>query len=312
MDFITRQFALRGTMKHQMILCVAIAFPLSAAILLAGAGQLGDSKLKRELDTKLPAESRYAFPAVNKEWMKTTRYLDPVFHIEPDPEKVTEQQKKTFDKREVLSKSGKMEGDYRALTYDPSGKLRSITDQRGDDHFTLSVHADGAISRYSHARKGKPREAYTVSPDGSEVCRVSRGSGIIKDYFNKPNDFAWNAFHEGDLYFRGEYADKKLNMVWLVTNKEKLLRWRNGAEDFYIDNGRTWWGRLMNGKIGLVTLDGEFVSKVDPERVKLWEGKYTESISAFYDRYDALLNKTGSNWAKFEIEFVRKGKPFPD
>src|SRR5262249_45200983 len=110
------------------------------------------------------------------------------------------------------------------------------------------------------------------------------------------------------------YTDNKLKMVWLFTNKEELMRWRTGSEEFYIDNGRTWWGSDKTGKkIELKRLDGEYnLRKVDPDHVKLWEGKYAECISAFYDHYDVLLKNAGSTWEKLDIEFVRSGKPFPD
>ena len=301
-------------MKY-IIVCVVVVTALSVAISLGNAGQLAkESKLKRDLDAQLPVESRYKFPAVNKEWLKTTRYIDPVLLDKYDAEKVSEEQKKRFEKEEVFSVSGKPEGDHRVLTYDPAGKLRSILDRRGNEDFIQNTYADGAISNFIHRSKGKLREAYSVSPDGSEVCRVSLGSGTLKGYSDKPSDFSWRqAFHEGDLYFRGEYTEKKLSVVWLVTDKDELGRWRNGSEMFSIDKRRASWVRDLKGEVRLTRLDGEFnLKKVDPERMKLWEGKYAERISVFYDRYDALLKKAGSSWAKLEIEFVRKGKPFPD
>jgi hypothetical protein len=164
-----------------------------------------------------------------------------------------------------------------------------------------------------HRRKGKVLEAYTVSLDGSEMHRVVRGSGILKHHSDKPNEFARFAYHEGDLFFRGYYTAKRLSMVWLITNKDKLLRWRDGSEEFWIDNERIWWGRDRKGEVRLKKLDGEFdLKKVDPDRVKLWEGKYAECIRAFYDRYDVVLKNAGFTWAKLEIEFVRRGRPFPD
>ncbi len=300
-------------MKYSTIRCVICAFASSAAVSFGGAVQFpGDSKLKRELDAKLPAESRHTFPAVNNEWIKTIRFYDPVLGDEYDAETVSDEQKKRFGKIELFSMSGKKEGDYRVVTYSPAGKLVTVEDRRGDDEYQQSFYADGNISGYMHRRKDKVLEAYSVDADGRNVRRVSRGSGILEWHLGEPKDFTRkNAYHEGELYFSGEYTAKKLNMVWLVTKKDKLMRWRNGSEEFFIDNERTWWGRDLKGKIELRRLDGVYVSKIDPDRVKLWEGKYGECLDAFFNRYEAVLKSAGSSWEKLDIEFIPKNKPFP-
>jgi hypothetical protein len=270
-----------------------------------------ESKRKRELDSLLPADSRHAFRPISKEWVKSERYVDPVLLEDYDPKDVSQEQKKRFNRQQVFSASGNKEGDYREMTYGPEGRLILIEDRVGDDTFTQIMLSNGTIQEYMHRRKGKVREAYSVSPDGSEVHRVARGSGILKTSFDKPKSYSRRAYHEGDEFFRGAYTGERLDQVWLKTGDEQLLRWRNGAVEFFSDRNRAWWGS-SKGKIKLKQLDKEYdLSKLDPERVKLWEGKYAESLTSFFERYDALLKRAGHTWAGLGIEFVRKGKPFP-
>src|ERR1051325_525311 len=99
-----------------------------------------EGKLKRELDAKLPAESRHSFLPLDKKWIKTIRYRDPIGLERFEAEKVPEELKKRFEKEEVFSLTGKAEGDYRLLTYEPDGKLRGTMDKRGDDEFDQSVY----------------------------------------------------------------------------------------------------------------------------------------------------------------------------
>ena len=272
-----------------------------------------DSKLKRELDDQLPAESRHTFPAVSKKWIKTVRYVDPVLLDQYDPEKVSDEEKKRFEKQEVLSVTGKEEGDRRVLTYDPAGKLRFIGDWRGDDGFTQSVYASGSISAYMHYRKDKLIEAYSVSPDGADVHRVVRGNGMLKFFLDQPNEFARHGYHGGEKFFHGYYIGKKLDQVNLTAGKDQFFRWRDGSAEFFFESKSIWWGCDRKGQVKLKKLDGEYdLKKLDPERVKLWEQKYAESIAVFFDRYDAVLRRAGYTWAKLDIEFVRKGRPFPD
>jgi hypothetical protein len=150
-----------------------------AVNLALGAGEVGslvpDSKLKRELDAKLPAESRYAFPQVSEKWIKKVRYVDPVLLKPHEPEKVSEEEKKRFNKEEVLSKTGKEEGDYRVVTYAPAGKVRSVGDRRGEDLFSLSIHVDGTVAGFMHTCKEKVREAYGVSRDGKRFIASYAG-----------------------------------------------------------------------------------------------------------------------------------------
>jgi hypothetical protein len=269
-----------------------------------------ENKLKRELDAQLPAESRYTFPPVNEKWTKILRYVDPVLK-EHKPEETSEEQKKRFDKEEVYSTTGKEQGDRRVLTYAPDGRLRFMVDWRGDDVFTQGIHANGSIKGFSHRRKEKVLEAYTVSPRGSDVHRVVRGNGILKWYSDKPNSFQRVAYHEGVEFFRCDHIGEKLDFVWLSVNKDSLMRWRDGSKEF--QNDQAWWGRnTAKGPIQLKRLDGVYdLKKVDAERVKLWEEKYSECIAGFFDRYDAHLKKAGHTWAQLGIEFIRREEPFP-
>jgi hypothetical protein len=300
-------------MGFAAMLCARSVLVLSLAV-AGGAGSLvPDSKLKRELDAQLPPESRYSFPPVSDKWVKTLWYVDPVLLEAHKPEEVSAEQKKRFDKKEVLSATGKEEGDRRVVTHDPDGKLRFVGDWRGNDAFTQRLHANGSIGEYMHGRKDKVLEAYTVSPHGSDVHRVVRGNGMLKRYADEPNSFLRVGYYEGVQFFRAYYVGERLDHISLKANNDELLRWRNGSEEFFIENKRTWWGRASaKGPIILKRLDGEYdLKKLNPERVKMWEGKYPESIAGFLDRYDAHLKKAGYTWAKLGIEFVRMKMPFP-
>lgn len=301
-------------MRFTTILWAASALALTLAVGTGNAGSVvPDSKLKRELDAQLPPESRHTFLPVSEKWIKTLRFVDPVRYEEHKPEVVSEEQKKRFDKKEVLSVSGKEEGDRRVLTHSPDGKLRSIGDWRGDDEFTQDVYANGSIGQYMHRRKEKVLEAYSVSPRGNDVHRVVRGNGILKVHSDSPDIFTRVAFHEGMLFFRGAFTGEKLTFVELSVNNSRLDRWRSGSEEFTIENSRTWWGRdSAKGPVKLKRLGGEFdLKKLDPGQVKMWEERYSGSIAGFFDQYDALLKKAGYTWAKLGIEFIPSGKPFP-
>jgi hypothetical protein len=124
--------------------------------------------------------------------------------------------------------------------------------------------------------------------------------------------FARVVYHQGQQYFRAEYMGEKLNFVWLMLDRDWLMRWREGSEEFFIHKGKTTWSADSKGR-RLTQLDGVFdLKKIDAGHVKLWEGKYPESLTAFFDRYGKHLEKAGYTWEKLGIEFVRMQKPFPE